>query len=61
MYIPYRNDAFNSPIDYAKLIQMQSEEVDRKSLEQQRNFEKANKQMVKAKAREERIHRGGRK
>lgn len=61
MNIPYRNEAFNSPIDYAKLIEMQAKEADRLSLEEQRNFEKANKQMVKAKAREERIHRGGRK
>ncbi len=61
MYIPYRKEAFNSPIDYAKLIEMQANQVDEAGTESLRNSEKKNKAYVKSKSRDARAHRGGRK
>ena len=54
MYIPYRKEAFNSPIDYAKLIEMQANQVDEAGTESLRNSEKKNKAYVKSKSRDAR-------
>lgn len=61
MYIPYRKEAFNSPIDYAKLIEMQANQVDIEGTKSLKKAENKNKTLVKTMIRGKKVHRGGRK
>lgn len=59
MNIPYINEAFNSRIDYAKLIEMQAKAAEEN--EKRYNDTKNVKTYVKAKNYEKKMHRGGKK